>query len=171
MNEYLDGQDTLRSNDSEGSQVEFQRLLAAARSLYREFATLDSAIAARLQLHPSDLRCLNELEHGPLSPKQISDRLELSSGSVTALLDRLESLGYVARSKAAHDRRSVVVSLTSQAFETLGPVYQSVAAEMTQCLRSLPAASVETIANGFEVFAQACRSGKARVTRNDRENV
>ncbi len=163
MDKYLDDQDTLPKRHLSSSDAAVSRLNAAARFLYREFASLDAAIAAKLKLHSSDLRCLNELEHGPLSPKQIAERLELSTGSVTSLLDRLEKLSFVTREHSPTDRRSIQVSLTSQAFQSIGPLYRVVANQMTEHFGAVSEGDLETIAKGFETFALACQSGKAFV--------
>lgn len=44
--------------------------------------------------------------------KSLGERLYLDSGTLTPLVKRLESLGYVERARAADDERSLVVSLT-----------------------------------------------------------
>lgn len=70
--------------------------------------------AARTQkLHPTDFSCLGLLARSPepLSPKDIINQLDLSSGSVTALLDRLERAGYINRIANPDDRRSLLVVL------------------------------------------------------------
>ncbi len=48
----------------------------------------------------------------PLEPGVISERLLITSGSVTSLLDTLEKAGYVARSRHPDDRRKVLVEIT-----------------------------------------------------------
>jgi len=48
-------------------------------------------------------------EAGELTPGQLAERLCLTSGAVTALLDRLERLGWAKREPHPHDRRSVIV--------------------------------------------------------------
>jgi DNA-binding MarR family transcriptional regulator len=52
---------------------------------------------------------------------QIGERTGLTPGSVTALLNRLESRGYLTCMRPDHDRRSLQVSLTP-AGRTLGGV-------------------------------------------------
>jgi DNA-binding MarR family transcriptional regulator len=47
-----------------------------------------------------------------LSPSELSDRLMVSSGTMTTRVDRLAEKGLVAREPSVHDRRSVIVSLT-----------------------------------------------------------
>jgi len=69
--------------------------------------------AKKLRLHPTDLACIGYLydSEEALSPKQIISHLGLSSGSGTALLDRLESSGFIRRVPHPSDRRSVLIEL------------------------------------------------------------
>jgi DNA-binding MarR family transcriptional regulator len=55
---------------------------------------------------------------GPLTPRQLQERLGLTSGAITALIDRLERVGWVARAPPPTDRRSVLVALSRAAHET-----------------------------------------------------
>jgi predicted ArsR family transcriptional regulator len=58
---------------------------------------------------------LDALEHleadGPLTPRELAGRLQLTSGGTTVLLDRLERQGWVRRRRHPGDRRSVLVEL------------------------------------------------------------
>lgn len=74
--------------------------------------------AARWQgMHPTDFRCLGYLylKGEPVSPGDIISHLGLTSGAGTALLDRLESAGYITRSRHPEDRRSVLIVLDTEA--------------------------------------------------------
>jgi len=97
--------------------------------LYRQGAALAAGIAARTGLHPTDvnaLRLLDAARTGPLSVNALGTELGLSSGAVTALVDRLEAHGLVTRHRDEVDRRRVLVALTDAArtlgAEQLGPV-------------------------------------------------
>lgn len=60
---------------------------------------------------------LADLElNGPLRPVDIQEATGLTSGGVTKLLDRLESLGLIERShgKVPGDRRAILVTLTPE---------------------------------------------------------
>ncbi|GAA4500421.1 MarR family transcriptional regulator [Pseudaeromonas paramecii] len=48
----------------------------------------------------------------PLTPTELYQSAMLSSGAMTARLDKLEAQGWVQRSPSSQDRRSLVVSLT-----------------------------------------------------------
>jgi DNA-binding MarR family transcriptional regulator len=53
----------------------------------------------------------------PLTPRQLQERLGLTSGAITALIDRLERVGCVAAPPPT-DRRSVLVALSRATHET-----------------------------------------------------
>ncbi|MET0436653.1 MAG: MarR family transcriptional regulator [Devosia sp.] len=74
--------------------------------------------AARAQgMHPTDFRCIGflHLRGEPVSPGDIISHLGLTSGAGTALLDRLESAGYITRTRHPDDRRSVLIVLDPEA--------------------------------------------------------
>jgi len=85
-------------------------LVNAIRALQAALEQHDSAVSEARSLGRSDWRCLTWLvEDGPRSPTAIQRRLGLTSGSVTALLDRLEKRGFVARRPDPRDRRALSI--------------------------------------------------------------
>lgn len=87
-------------------------MLAAMRRLHGAMEQLEALAAARLGVGRSDARCLVLLSEAPLPPRAIAARLGLTSGSVTALLDRLERAGYTERRRDPADRRGVIAACT-----------------------------------------------------------
>ena len=92
------------------------------RLLLRRFAMeRDRWIAAlcrRVGSSRSDYDALEALDaHGPLTPGELGTLLSLTSGSVTALIGRLEELGWARREPHPDDRRKVIVSLTKAAWQ------------------------------------------------------
>jgi DNA-binding MarR family transcriptional regulator len=78
----------------------------------------DREVARLLGVNETDLRCLELLiGAGELSPSELGARLGLTTGSVTAMLDRLERLGLLGRSPHPVDRRRSVVRMTPSAVE------------------------------------------------------
>lgn len=73
-------------------------------------------------MHPTDFRCISYLvsQGVPVSPKDVIAYLGLTSGSGTALLDRLEAAGFIKRIPNPDDRRSVLIVLDAEA--AAGPV-------------------------------------------------
>ncbi|WP_313810930.1 MarR family transcriptional regulator [Glutamicibacter sp.] len=79
------------------------------------------ATASHNSMHRRDLSALstlmkNERNGLKLSPSQLSALLQLSSPATTAMLDRLERLGYIQRQRRQEDRRGTIINLTEKAF-------------------------------------------------------
>ncbi|MEV6287431.1 MarR family transcriptional regulator [Kribbella sp. NPDC051770] len=62
--------------------------------------------------HPQYLVMLALWEESPLSVKQLSNLLQLDPGTLSPLLKRLESAGYLTRGRDPRDERSLAVELT-----------------------------------------------------------
>ncbi|MBA9028792.1 MarR family winged helix-turn-helix transcriptional regulator [Peribacillus huizhouensis] len=68
-------------------------------------------MAQKMGVVHTDLKTAEILnETGPITAGELSRITGLSSGSVTALIDRLEKTGYVMREKDEEDRRKVVIT-------------------------------------------------------------
>ena len=53
-------------------------------------------------------------EQGTVSVKELGEKLYLDSGTMTPVLKKLESKGYIHRTRAQQDERSVLISLTEE---------------------------------------------------------
>lgn len=85
-------------------------LLAALRRFGLEDDRLDARLARRIGAPPAEFRAMDHLHHAKaLTPGELANRLALTSGAVTALVDRLEQLGWVRREPHPTDRRSIIV--------------------------------------------------------------
>jgi len=111
----------LQSSD-EARTARLMRVGNALRIMVQQIEEARDEAARRQNLHPTDFGCIAYLyrETEPVSPKQIIAELGLSSGSGTALLDRLEASGYVKRLPNPQDRRSVLIALDREAAR--GPI-------------------------------------------------
>src|SRR5688572_9583845 len=84
----------------------------AAQAYQRSVDAFDDAVAERLGLNRTDLRCLDWLTGGPMSAGQLAEATALSSAATTTLLDRLEARDLVRRVRDTSDRRKVLVEMT-----------------------------------------------------------
>ena len=80
---------------------------------------------AGLAITQSQFSALDSLYHlGPLSQRELGDKLFKTSGNITMVVDNLERRGMVRRERDASDRRRVAVHLTGagrKAIEELLP--------------------------------------------------
>ncbi|WP_273841652.1 MarR family winged helix-turn-helix transcriptional regulator [Rubrobacter calidifluminis] len=73
-----------------------------------------AAVARRVGLGLSEVAALEHLGAGEMTPKELGRRLSMTSGAVTALVDRLEKAGFVERHPNPNDRRSSLLRATPQ---------------------------------------------------------
>jgi DNA-binding MarR family transcriptional regulator len=80
------------------------------------------------------------LEHldvdGGLGPSELARRLQMTTGAVTALVDRLEKSGHVTRERHASDRRRVMVKRLAKADEDLTEEISPMALEILELAES-----------------------------------
>ncbi|MBN8229623.1 MarR family transcriptional regulator [Corallococcus macrosporus] len=86
-------------------------LYAASRAMVQAYTPL----LAKLGLtYPQYLVMLVLWETDGVTVKELGEKLFLDSGTLTPLLKRLETLGFVRRERSQEDARSVTASLTAQ---------------------------------------------------------
>lgn len=84
----------------------------------------DALVAERLGINLTDLRCMDIVaQHGGLTAGELAEAAHLTSGAVTAVLDRLERAGYARRIRDRTDRRRVRVELTDKASRAASEIY------------------------------------------------
>ena len=67
--------------------------------------------------HPQYLVMLALWQHAPLSVTEVADRLQLDPATLSPLLKRLESTGYVVRRRDPRDERALQLTLTPEGQE------------------------------------------------------
>ena len=86
----------------------------AVRRLDLMMSQMHLEMCERLGLSAAELLALAHLSlDGPLGPTELTHRLHMTTGAMTAMLDRLAERDFVVREPHATDRRRVVVRLTS----------------------------------------------------------
>ncbi|MDR8413983.1 MarR family transcriptional regulator [Nonomuraea sp. 3-1Str] len=108
--------------------------------------SFDEAAAGVLGVNRTDLRCLEILAQGPVIPSVLGPALGLTTGSVTAMLDRLEKLGYLTRSPDPSDRRKVVVRITEEAGARTWDLYGPFVAEGETMMEDFTPEELERVA-------------------------
>ena len=89
---------------------------------------MDAAIAEWLGVNRTDVICLDILARlGTVSAGRLAEESRLTTGAVTAVLDRLERAGYVQRLADPSDRRRVLVETTERFKELAEHAYGPVA--------------------------------------------
>jgi MarR family 2-MHQ and catechol resistance regulon transcriptional repressor len=118
-------------------------------ALARCYSTYSKAIAAKVQeydLTVPQFGTLEALYHlGPLSLGDLAEKLLVTGGNVTYVMDRLESRGLVTRSRSPDDRRVVRAELTDQGRELIADVFPGHAEYVEHLCRHLSGAEQEEL--------------------------
>jgi DNA-binding MarR family transcriptional regulator len=90
---------------------------------------LDEAAADSMGINRTDGRCVDVIEReGPITAGRLASLAGLTTGAVTAVVDRLEAKGLVRRRRDADDRRRVLIEATEETLrrsqEIYGPLYE-----------------------------------------------
>jgi DNA-binding MarR family transcriptional regulator len=123
------------------------------------------AIAERLGLIPTDLKCLDAArDEPPLTAGKLAEITGLSTSATTAALDRLEGRGYLTRVRDAADRRRVFVVSTGRHETEVARLFAPLAEAGRELLAGYDDAQLAVLADFLTKLSEA---GRAALTATD----
>jgi len=119
----------------------------------------DNVAAERLGINRTDLACLDVITRvGPVTAGEIAAEAGLTTGAVTAVVDRLERAGYAGRARDDEDRRRVMIEATPEFLRRAKPIWGPTAADWQRMIRRYTAQElalmVEMMRAGNEIEAR-----------------
>ncbi|HYU04799.1 MAG TPA: MarR family transcriptional regulator [Jatrophihabitantaceae bacterium] len=137
----------------------------ALRQLVLGWDRYRESVANQLSVGTSEVVALGYLfQEGPLTPREIGLRLNLTSGSITALLDRLENSGFVARSQHPDDRRSLLATVTPAGRHAMQYFYEQLDTMVGDTLERYPDLPIETMSGLVSATGEAL-TARARAAK------
>lgn len=129
-----------------------RRLTAVIKGSLRELSTqlslLNHQVGAHADLNDADFGCRDLINlHGPLSPSALARLAGLHPATLTGILDRLESAGWIARDRDPSDRRAVVVRALRGRNAELFRLYSGLNNSMDQICAGYTHTELELIAD------------------------
>ncbi len=122
------------------------RLKEAARESQTAADLFDEACAQSMGINRTDARCMDIIDRlGPLTPGQLAVESGLTTGAVTAVIDRLEALDYVRRSRDETDRRKIWIAITDEASIIANRLFGHHADLNTALMTRFSPAEIETV--------------------------
>ncbi|MET8388716.1 MarR family transcriptional regulator [Streptosporangium canum] len=151
----------------DGVAAQRERLAEGLRAYGASFTELGRRFATRLGVHSTDAFALLEIASAeasgaPLSPALLSRRISLSSGAMTALLNRLEQAGYVTRTREHADRRIVTLHSSAQVREFADDFFAPVNERQDAVLSQYPPELLHQLET---VLAQLCSTMDAQLAQ------
>jgi len=112
----------------------------AVRHLDLMMAQMHLEMSESLGMSAGELLALAYLSvDGPLGPTELTHRLHMTTGAMTAMLDRLAERDYVVREPHATDRRRIMVALTKSGRDRIFTQVHGMANEVVAITEELPA--------------------------------
>jgi DNA-binding MarR family transcriptional regulator len=125
---------------------------------------VDEAATEYLGLNRTDTRCLDIIERmGRVTAGQLAAETGLTTGAITAALDRLEGAGYVRRVRDLTDRRRVLVEITDSGLRCAMDCYGPIATEGQASLEALTEEQLELIRDFMRAGYELLTNHAARV--------
>ncbi|HEY3340224.1 MAG TPA: MarR family transcriptional regulator [Propionicimonas sp.] len=152
--------------DASREDTEHSRLIERLRLLGEVYATQTAVFqqqaAASLGLGVTDSKALSILlREGPQTAGALMTRLNLTSGAVTGLVDRLDRKGLAHRHTDPADRRRVIVSVDTEALASRPSPYTAIGAAFDDLHSTYSTADLTLI----EAYLEA----STRITREQAE--
>ena len=93
------------------------RILADLLAFSARQSDVGRAFARHMHMRPTDATAIVEIlraedQGQPLTPARLGDRISMTSGATTILLNRLEDAGHITRVRGHADRRTVTLHST-----------------------------------------------------------
>jgi DNA-binding MarR family transcriptional regulator len=130
--------------DVRSAALALRRLILAGEHFSR-------ARARQLQLGPSDLAALGYLYgSGPTAPRDLAAAMGFTTGSVTAMLDRVERAGFLVRNNNPEDRRSILVTITPAGEHAVQGLYEEFDAAVLRALTSMSGVDADGLGTALE---------------------
>lgn len=128
---------------------EEERALRAWTALARCYSTFARAVGTRVSeygLTTPQFGVLEALHHlGSLSLGDLADKLLVTGGNITYVMDRLEERGLVERDRSTEDRRVVLARLTPEGRELVAEVFPDHAAYVRELVGELEGEETEEL--------------------------
>jgi DNA-binding MarR family transcriptional regulator len=127
-----------------------QQVVIDSRENGISYTLFRNAIGKKLGLNTTDFEGLDLIFfRGVAAPSELSDYTGLSSGSTTAMIDRLEKSGLVRRESNPHDRRGTLVVIDREAALNVRPLFTSVRVAQNELLARYTPEELKVLSDYF----------------------
>ena len=134
----------------------------ATRRLDMAMSRLVVALSRTVGISVPEMLALEYLDaDASIGPSELARRLQMTSGAMTALVDRLEASGRVVRQRHPADRRRVLVKRTAKADKDLTEEVAPMALQIFELAESLDDAERKAVGRFLDGFIAIIESTAA----------
>lgn len=144
-----------------------QRVFIAARDQGISSVLFRNAMGRKLGVNVTDSECLGYLTvKGAATPTEIARYTGLTTGSTTAMLDRLEKAGFIKRMPNPDDRRGLIIAVNKNWTEKVAPLVAGVQQAQRELMASYSAEKLEIIVDYLTHFTEKVKEHTAKIERD-----
>jgi DNA-binding MarR family transcriptional regulator len=137
---------------------EIVRTLNAVRSIVRALRLLSRAIEVQTGMSLAQLYVLEQLSESPVeSLQELADKTATHQSSVSVVVRRLESRGFLTRTTAPGDRRRVLIAVTDEGRAALQAAPQTLHKQLVAGLETLSVEDRAQLADLMERWMQGAK--------------
>jgi DNA-binding MarR family transcriptional regulator len=134
----------------ESQQIKIKEIILLIRKLVNGAELYTKELSKNHSITSAQLNCLLALyENGPLPPSQVAKRMMVKSSTVTGVVDRLESKGFVKRERNSPDRRIINIQLTEDGKKIVEIAPPPIQQQVIEGLQKLPHSELNEIIFSF----------------------
>jgi DNA-binding MarR family transcriptional regulator len=129
-----------------------EQVIHLARANEAANDAFDEVACQKLGINRTDARCINIVENqGSMTAGRLAELSGLTTAAVTAVLDRLERVGYARRVRDDQDRRRVIVELTPLLTERASRIWGPLGEEAMAGFARMSVAELKGLIEYFEL--------------------
>ncbi|HSX05684.1 MAG TPA: MarR family transcriptional regulator [Candidatus Saccharimonadales bacterium] len=141
-----------------------QHVVVAARENGISYTLFRNAIGKKLGLNTTDFEGLDLIFYrGVATPSELSKYTGLSSGSTTAMIDRLEKSGLVKRQDNPADRRGTLVVIDKAGAHKVRPLFTAARVAQNELLDSYSAPELAVLSDYFKRSAAMFETARRNI--------
>lgn len=157
-----------RSSKAKDRKELSERLQFLGQMASTETAYFHHAAAAKNGLTITDSKTISALmQEGPMTAGQLATRLNLTTGAVTSVIDRLEKAGLAERATDPSDRRKVMVRVIATNLGKIGSVYQSMGKAFQELLKTYSLEQLQFLVEFYQASVDLTRSEIAKLAESN----
>lgn len=135
-----------------------EQFIAQVQSAGKDEARLSllfhNYLATKVKLHPTDMECLEIIiDARQITPGELSHITGLSTGAMTAALNRLERRNFIVRARSTTDRRNVFIQPVMEHAQATFALYLPFVSQANTLLESYSTEELRFIHNHYRAMA------------------
>lgn len=161
-----------RNNSLSGKRQQIlEKLRWSGRKESRNSLLFRHLIAEKAGLHVTDAECIDFLlEAKSATAGELAKATGLTSGAMTAAIDRLEEVGFVVRERDIQDRRRVFVKPVMKKIKKFIPHYNSLTEEVDKLFSKYPLKELEFLLKHQQCMVEIYEKEISKLQNEENEN-